>query len=280
MTYLFLILRILSTPFANAFQKKIVQNISATVSNFYIYLLLSIGCIPFMTQVSWTTLPSSVYYNALISGILCATGTICLIKALENGELSILGPINSYKCIVGLISAFVLVGEIPNIAGVVGMILIIYGSRFIFETTKEGFSFALFKRRDIQLRLLALILSGTEAGILKKVIIQSSPEISFYLWCVLTCIFSFFILIFSGKKFEKPVNLKDYFIVAVSIAVMQLSTNIVFKNMNVGFALALFQLSTLVTLFLGFRMFHEKDMKKKIIGTLIMISGSVMILSF
>lgn len=231
-----------------------------------------------MTQVSWTSLPMSVYNNALISGVLCSVGTICLIKALESGELSILGPINSYKCIIGLVSAFVLLGEIPDVAGFLGMILIIYGSWFVFDATKEGFSFRLFKRRDIQLRFFALILSGTEAGILKKVIVQSSPEISFYLWCVLTAIFSFIILVFSGKKFEKPVNLKNYFIVALSIAIMQLSTNIVFKYMHVGFALALFQLSTLVTLFLGFKMFHEKDMKKKVIGSLIMIFGSVLIL--
>lgn len=280
MNILFLILRILSTPFANAFQKKIVQKNSATVSNFYVYLLLSLGCIPFMTQVSWSALPMSVYNNALLSGVLCAIGTICLIKALENGELSILGPINSYKCIIGLISAFVLLGEVPNLAGFLGMILIIYGSWFVFDATKEGFSLALFKRRDIQLRFLALILSGTEAGILKKVIVQSSPQISFYLWCVLTAFFSFFIIIFSGKKFEKPENLKNYFVVAISIAVMQLSTNIVFKYMQVGFALALFQLSTLVTLFLGFKMFHEGEMKKKIIGSLIMIIGSVLILLF
>ncbi|MBR1753287.1 EamA family transporter [bacterium] len=280
MTYLFLILRILSTPVANAFQKKIVQNNSAIISNFYVYFILSIGCIPFMTQVSWNTLPRTVYYNAMLSGILCSVGTICLIKALEKGELSILGPINSYKCIIGLVSAFVLLGEIPTFAGFLGMLLIVYGSWFIFETTKEGFSFELFKRRDIQLRFAALIMSGVEAGILKKVIIQSSPEISFYLWCCLAALFSFIILIFSGKKFEKPVGMRDYFTVASGIAIMQLSTNIVFKYMQVGFALALFQLSTLVTLFLGFKMFREGEMKKKFIGTMIMILGSVLILNF
>ena len=60
---------------------------------------------------------------------------------------------------------------------------------------------------------------------------------------------------------------------------MQLSTNYVFDNMNVGFALALFQLSTLVSLFLGFKMFHEKDMTKKIIGTIVMIVGSILVLT-
>lgn len=59
---------------------------------------------------------------------------------------------------------------------------------------------------------------------------------------------------------------------------MQYSTNFVFEKMNVGYALALFQLSSLVTVFLGYEIFKEKNLKEKIIGTCIMILGSVLII--
>ena len=171
LTYITLILRILSNPVANAFQKKIVQFNSATVSNFYTYALMSLCVIPFALKVGWTNLSLSVYTNAFFAGLLCSTGTACLIKALQSGDLSVLGPINSYKCVIGLFMAFFLLGEIPTILGFFGMILIIFGSWFVFDATDEGFSLKLFKRRDIQLRFLALLLTGIEAAFLKKVII-------------------------------------------------------------------------------------------------------------
>lgn len=280
-TYITLFLRIISNPVANAFQKKIVQKNSAIVSNFYTYAFMSLCCIPFAIKTDWTNVGASVYYNAFFAGMLCSTGTACLIKALQSGDLSVLGPINSYKCIVGLVTAFLLLGEIPTLLGFLGMIFIIWGSWFVFDATEEGFSLALFKRRDIQLRFLALLLTGIEAGFLKKVIVLSSPVISFYLWCFSGALFSFVLLILFRKGFEKVKTnyLKDYIIVATCLGIMQLSTNYVFDNMNVGFALALFQLSTLVSLFLGFKMFHEKDMTKKIIGTIVMIVGSILVLT-
>ena len=279
-TYITLILRILSNPVANAFQKKIVQYNSATVSNFYTYAFMSLCVVPFALKVDWVSLPLNVYTNAFFAGLLCSTGTACLIKALQSGDLSVLGPINSYKCIIGLFTAFFLLGEIPTVLGVLGMILIIFGSWFVFDATDEGFSLKLFKRRDIQLRFLALLLTGIEAAFLKKVIVLSSPLISFYLWCFSGALFSLILLILFRKNFEKVSfkHTKYYVTVAFCLGVMQLSTNYVFDNMNVGLALALFQLSTLVTLFLGFKMFHEKDMTKKVIGTIIMIAGSVIIL--
>lgn len=280
LTYTALTLRILANPIANAFQKKISQRNSAITSNFYTYLILSIAALPFALKTDWSKYNSELYIYALIAGFLCATGTACLIKALQSGELSVLGPINSYKSIIGMISALILLHEIPPFIGIFGMILIILGSRFIFETTKEGFSPQLFKRKDIQLRFLALLLTGIEAAFLKKVIVLSSPVISFYLWCFTGCLFAFILTVLIHKKLE-PVQkstLSMYFTVAISLFTMQLSTNIVFDKMDVGFALALFQLSTLVNLFLGYKMFHEKNITTKLIGTVIMIVGSILII--
>ena len=82
--------------------------------------------------------------------------------------MSVLGPINSYKSIVGLVFGVILLGEIPSITGLAGVLLIIAGSWFIFDTVDEGFSFKLFLRKDIILRFCALFFTGCEAAVLKK----------------------------------------------------------------------------------------------------------------
>ena len=58
---------------------------------------------------------------------------------------------------------------------------------------------------------------------------------------------------------------------------MQLSTNYVFSKIPVGTALALFQLSSLVSLYYGYKMYHEHIIKK-FIGTIIMISSAAILL--
>ena len=275
-----LFLRVVSNPLANVYQKKICKNNSSLLCNFYTYFILGILCIPFAIKVNWSILPKEFWIFAFTAGFLCSVGNACLVKALQLGELSVLGPINSYKCVVGMIIAIFVIHEIPTLWGIFGVVLIIWGSWFVFETQKEGFSFALFKRKDIVLRFTALFLMGIEAVFLKKVILLSSPVISFMLWCWAGAFFAFLLIIIFRKpiKFIQKADIQKYVIVCSMLATMQLTTNFVFKHMEVGYALALFQLSTLVNRWFGYKFFHEADMKKKLIGTLIMLVGSVVVI--
>lgn len=279
-TILFLIIRIFSNPFANLFQKKLASENSSVTINFYSFLILSILTFPLLFSLQIPAMNTYFWFVVILAGLLCTLGTLCLIKAMEIGELSVVGPINSYKSVIGLISAFFLLGEIPSLFGLLGMFLIIWGSKFIFFKDVEGFSFKLFKRKDIQYRFLALILTGIEAAFLKQIIILSSIETSFVLWCISGAIWSLIILFLQKKKLVLSNN-RDYlvcFVIAICLGLMQYSTNYVFKYMNVGYALALFQLSSIVNVFLGYKIFKEKHFIYKLIGSLIMILGSCLII--
>lgn len=279
-TIIALFLRIVSNPLANVYQKKICETNSSLICNFYTYFILGILCVPFALKVDWVGLPKEFWFFAITAGLLCSVGNACLVKALQIGELSVLGPINSYKSVVGMIIAIFILHEIPTLFGVLGVVLIIWGSWFVFDTQAEGFSLALFKRKDILLRFTALVLMGIEAVLLKKVILLSSPVISFMLWCWAGAFFALMLIFIFRKPLKKikKGDISKFAIVCSMLGIMQLTTNYVFENMQVGYALALFQLSTLVNLFFGWRFFHETDMKKKIIGTLIMVVGSVLII--
>ena len=67
-------------------------------------------------------------------------------------------------------------------------------------------------------------------------------------------------------------------ILVLCIGTMQYTTNYVFSHMNVGYALALFQLSTIISIVLGYRIFKEQNIKKKLLGAVIMVVGSVVII--
>ena len=274
--------RIFSNPIANMLQKALSERHSAVLINLYSYGLLSLACVVnvCMADYNWNSYGFSFWNYVLLAGFLCTLGTVCLIKALQCGELSVLGPINSYKCLVGLLFGFVILGEIPNIKAILGVLLIICGSWFIFDTVKEGFSFKLFKRKDIILRFCALFLTGAEAAVLKKIILISSPAECFILWCFSGFAFSLILVLLLKKKLQ-PLFKKDLlsiFVIAVCLGLMQFSTNIVFEKLNVGLSLALFQLSSIVAIIFGYKVFKESYIVKKLIGAIIMIAGSCLIL--
>ncbi len=275
-----LFVRIISNPLANLVQKIQAEKHNPVLINTYSYFFLSLSCIVPAIMNNWSEYGLNFWIYALLAGILCTLGSICLIKALQIGEMSVLGPINSYKCIVGLVIGYLLLGEIPSIYGFLGVLLIIFGSWFIFDTVQEGFSFKLLLRKDIILRFCALFFTGCEAVVLKKIILISSVSESFILWCFTGFLFSILMLIIFRVKPER-ISGKDLFScagIAAFLGLMQLSTNFVFERMNVGLSLALFQLSSVIAVIFGYKVFKEEHFIKKLTGSIIMIIGSGLIL--
>jgi drug/metabolite transporter (DMT)-like permease len=245
---------------------------------------MSLLCILPAFFVNWTQFAFEFWLNVFFAGMLCTVGTVALIEALKVGELSVLAPINSYKCIIGLLSAFVLLGELPSVKEFICVFFIVLGSYFVLDTGEERFSLKIFFRRDVSLRIFALLCSGVEASFLKKIIILSSYKISLILWCFSGFVCALIILaVYNsfGKKISVslPVKLyKDCSIIAFMLIIMQLTTNYVFSKMSVGVALSLFQLSSLVSLYFGYKVYHEKEIIKKLTGTVIMIVSAGIIL--
>lgn len=276
--FLAIIIRILTNSMSNVFQKKLsLEDENPVVVNFINYFILCIFSIPliFLANIPITNINFIIY--ALLGGL---TGAICncfMVLALKRGELSVLGPINSYKAIIGLIFGMIILHEFPNIFGLIGIALIIIGSYFILETPKA------FLKKDIQYRIYALIFSAIEAVFIKKVIILSSITTSFIISSFLGAIFSFIIMsIFSGKNFKIPSRKHTiiYILTAICFGLMTFTTAYVFRYMNVGYALSLFQLSIIINVILGYKLFNEKNLLKKLIGSLIILIGSATIMIY
>lgn len=271
------ILRILSNSFSSVFQKKLALRLNANYINFLAYLILAIFCLIFYKFFNFSN--TNVFLFALISGLFGAIGNAFQIKALKDGELSILVPINSYKIIFSLIFGFFFLKEIPSIRAFLGVILIIFGSYFIFNTTKEGFSLKFFKRKDVIYRLVAVLFTSLEAIFIKKIIVLSSSITALFLWAGFSMLFSLLFMKIRNYKFEKVEKnfLGLILLLSSTMGLMQLCTNYLFKIMEVGLVLSLFQLSSILSVFLGYKYFKEKNIFKKLIGCLIMIFGAVLI---
>ena len=273
-----ILFRIFSNSFSNVFQKKLTKSgEAATCINCINYILMSLISIPLLLLVNFSLITPEFWLYAIAGGITGAIGNCFMVLALKQGELSVLGPINSYKAIVGMIFGILLLHEYPNIYGVLGIGLIIIGSYFILESPKA------LLRKDIQYRIYALIFTAIEAVFIKKVIILSSIASSFIISSFLGAIFSYLIMrILENEKLHIPTKKNSIMYISTTLcfAIMTFTTAYVFKYMNVGYALSLFQLSIILNVILGYKLFNEKKLIKKLLGSLIILIGSAAILIF
>ena len=262
--------RIFSNSYLNVFQKILTnKGEHPSIINFYTYLGLTLISIlicptPIFTQ--------EIISNFLIMGLLGGLGNYFIIKALSCGELSTLAPINSYKPIIALILGFFLLNELPQATDLIGIFLIIIGTLLL------GKNKILLNKASFY-RTLALIFSGTEALFIKKIIILTDIPSSFFYWAFASLIFTYIFAISSKHKIKiKPNNIKTQLCLILLVTLMQYSTNYVFAKMNVSNALALFQLSTIVSVLLGVNIFKESNLINKLIASVIMIIGAIIII--
>ena len=265
-----IVTRIFSNTYLNIYQKILTNNNEKpSVINFYTYLgLVLIGIIVCPNPI----FNIEILRNFLAMGVLGALGNYFIIKALSCGELSSVAPINSYKPVVALFLGIFLLKEIPDIQAICGILLIVFGT-FVLASTKFLLS------KAFVFRILALVFSASEAIFIKKIILLSDIQSCFLYWTVSGLIFALiFALLSHHKLIIKRENWHSQLFLIILVAIMQYSTNYVFSKMNIAYALALFQLSTILSVIAGAKVFREGQFIRKIIGAIIMAIGAVCII--
>jgi drug/metabolite transporter (DMT)-like permease len=290
-TSLFVFTRIISNPLSNVFQKKLTGNSARPAFIILVtYVLLSLAMLPILFRLSPVPLGHSFFMNMSLCVLLAIVGNTLIVAALRITDLSVLGPINAYKSIVSLLLGIFLLGEIPTVLGVTGILLILVGSYFFIDQVsphQDRYTvLQLFKDRGVQFRLAALLFSATEAVFLKKALLLSSALVTFVFWCILGALTA---LIFS--VFMLKANIKNdictfkqrtptYLMLAATTGLMQLSTLYAFGVLQVGYSLALFQTSALLSVLFGYKFFREQNVVRRLVGASIMVIGAIFIVIF
>ena len=290
LTILFVMARIVANPVSNVFQKQVAQRGSHPVFIIAVtHAILTLTALPILPGVRWGELRTEFWTNMGVCTVLAVAGNVLLVYALRGGDLSVLGPINAYKSVLSLGLGVFLLGEVPTAFGVAGVFFVLTGSYFVVDRAAgepRGNAFSrFFRHRGIQLRLAALILSATEAVFLKRAILHSSPTSTFLFWCVLGLPVAAAALAFipretAGEEMRRFALQRSTFLwLALTTGLMQAATLFTFDKLQVGYSLALFQLSTLISVFLGYRYFAERNIRRRLLGSLIMVLGAVLIVS-
>jgi drug/metabolite transporter (DMT)-like permease len=292
--WLCILIRIVSNPFSNALQKLLTRHGASSLAVVCLtHGLLSLVCVPFLIvdrppldNNSWL---AGFWPNIAICTLLTVAGNALLVEAVKLSDLSVLGPINAYKSVVSLVPGMILLGEFPGSVGLSGIALIVVGSYFIVDKNPaapgQNAFVRFFQERGVQYRFAALALSAIEAIFFKRALLASSPPTAFAFWAVLgfgVSLAAIFLLHGAeqrnGDLGVLRANRRICCLLFATTGLMQLSTSFILAGFQVGYALALFQTSTLISVVLGHKLFQEGHFLERLFGSVVMLAGAVLVI--
>jgi len=288
--WLCVVVRIVANPLSNVFQKVLTRR---TADPLFIvgatHALLSLACVPLLAG---SALPASSEFwgNILASALLCIGGNVLIVEALKRSDLSVLGPINAWKPVVGLVPGAFLLSEAPGATDLAGIALVVAGSLCLVDRAargqRTGAASRFFSDPGVRLRFAALVLSATEAVFLKKALHASTVAVTFAWWSVSGLLVSAVAVVVmlgaGGVRREAGLvrtSAAAYAALALTTGLMQFCTIVVLGGFAVGPALALFQTSALLSVVLGHAVFREPDLLKRLLGSAVMTAGAVLIVA-
>jgi drug/metabolite transporter (DMT)-like permease len=281
--------RIVANPLSNALQKLLTQHGAGPLAVVgFTYGLLSLCCLPLLL-ISSTPGSFDFWWNIAISTTLAVVGNVLIVHALRLADLSVLGPVNAYKSVISLLPGALLLGEYPRPLGICGIGLIVLGSYLIADSTprKPGVSRMgrLLRDPGVQYRVAALVFAGIEAVYLKRALLASTPFVAFAWWSLLGLVVTLAVAPLLVSRAELACEIatfrcrhRSYLLLALTTGLMQFCTLVTFVEVQVGYALALFQTSTLLSVVLGYQVFKEPNFVRRMLAAVVMAVGAVLIL--
>ena len=280
--------RLIFSLASNVYQKKLSHQ---GLHPFYIvattYCVLSLLAAPFLGVIELNHLTYNFLVNVSLASLFDVAGWMFLVLSLSKTDLSVFGPLNAYKVVVSMLLAMLFLNEIPSVQGFLGVLIIIVGSFFLMppiRTHQANRLINLLSDKGVRARFLSIILFSVGTIFLKKSVSDGGALATMIFWSLiglpLVIISNYFFLPNKIQQEIKATKPHLYTIVSIGLMVffMQYLTLLLLENMLVAYALALFQLGMVLQVFIGYRVFNEKNILRKLLASIVMMLGSLLVL--
>jgi len=224
------------------------------------------------------------FWPALGAGtVLNLIAIIFYIKAIKHSDLSITVPIVNFTPLFLLITSPLILGEYPPLLGYPGILLIVVGAYVLnIRAGADGFLGpikALFTRRGPRYMLVTAFFWSISANI-DKIGLENSSTI-FWAISITVCIAvgMLTIMIVKSRQHMKdiPRNLPILFPIGLFGALTLLAQMTAISLTLVAYVIAIKRLSTALSVFWGYLIFKEENIRSRLVGVFIMIFGVLLI---
>jgi len=269
-----------------ALLKEHAMEYAATVS-----IAIAVLSIPLFFMGSYENITPLLILIIYITSLFASIGYFLIQKSTRHLEVSTLSPLRAFSPVIIAVLAFILLGEDLTRLQTAGITLIIIGAYIIEAHKGDSFIKTLIKikrSKYINYFFIALFIYGFTAIVDRYILGTVAIDPKMYL-AIVNVFLAINLAIFLFIYHDGVTGLKHGFknmgiILLLIVAVLTIGARLSFFEAvsleNVGLVSPVKQLSILFTTILGGKVFHEKNLFKKSVATLIMLSGVLLITLF
>ena len=240
--------------------------------------------IPLLYLIKIPPLKNQFWIALFIGGSLNVITTILYMKSIKSSDLSLTIPMVTFTPLFLLITSPLIVGEFPNLLGIIGVLLIVLGSYLLnIKQTTKGYLApfkALLKEKGPRIMLLVAFIWSITSNF-DKIGVQSSSPI-FWVIAINTFVTLalFPIMLFKSQKFLKKIfkNLKSLFSIGLFNGLTLIFQMVAINLTLVAYVISIKRSSAIISVLFGYLVFKEKEVKERLFATIIMLVGVLLIM--
>lgn len=223
----------------------------------------------------------------MINSVLFAIVTVLFTKSLRISDVSLVSPIMSLLPIFVTIPSYIILGEIPNLYAGFGIVLVTFGS-YVLELNSESKTCldpvkSLYHNKGVQIAFIGLIIASVIPSVDKIGIQMTNP----IMWVFLTQLISGLIIglfyLFSNNnsfKLDFYNNYKILIIVGLFNALIWIFQSYAYTYTQVSYVQSVKRVSIILSILGGYYIFDEKNIKERLFGSVLILSGITLIFIF
>jgi drug/metabolite transporter (DMT)-like permease len=282
MWVLFASLNPLSEGLRSVFIKKASKDYETLIISWINYLLPVICFTPllFFIKLQFNTL---FWIGMCGSSIINVAANILYVRSISKGDISSVMPMLSFTPIFLLLSGPFILGEFPNFVGLMGILTGVVGSYLLNLDLKHGSLLSpfksLIKNKGTRYMLIVAFLWSVSANC-DKIAIQNSStwqHIAFSNIMIFT-IMSAIVFGLKKQKIAAATEDKKYLLIISAFTVGSYIFHMTALSLTLAaYVVAMKRMSGVFSVFLGNIFFKEANMKQRLLGSIVMLLGVLLI---
>lgn len=244
------------------------------------YLLIAL----FIIEIPET---DSTFWAVLIAALpLEVTAFILYIRALKESPLSLTIPFLAFTPVFLIFTSFLILGELPDKSGTAGVILIAAGAYTLnLHMKKKGLLkpiMAIIKERGSLMMLIVSFIYSITSSLGKLAILHSSPIFFGALYFIILALAFTPIVMFKSRNNLGQIikNYKYFGFLGFFHSLMVITHMVAMSLTQVTYMIAVKRTSLLFSAGYGYFLFKEEKMRERLLGSILMIIGVVLIVVF
>lgn len=226
-------------------------------------------------------------FGTAVAALLNVLAGILSFRAIRIADISLIAPISAFNPVFTTIISLFTLREIPSLKGVIGILTIVLGAYLLnLGSLKKGILTPfkkLFSNPGVLLALICMFIWAITPIFEKTAIIHTQPRVPPFASLVANSFLILALLPIMLKKSKNPlgkikINIKGYLLTGVLGGIAAAAAFNAFNLSQLGSVTAIFKLSMLFNVFWGYLFLGEKEIKSRLLGSVVMFVGVLLLI--